>query len=139
VNPKAVTDNYSTTSGSPIILQPLTLDTAGMSLLSINGTTITPGTAQTISVTNGNITISASGIITFTPNSTFSGIVTIPYVIQNSTGQSATANQSIVVSLSTPVVTPPSSESTQNLTNILPQIGSGSGGAGKLIRTGGTN
>jgi large repetitive protein len=137
VNPKAVDDTYTVTSDSTLILNPLFSDTSGTTIKSINGTDVTPGIAQTISVTNGTITISDTGIITFTPNPNFSGTVSFPYIIQNSTGQSATGNQSIVVTASTIVNQPPTNNPLPSVDSIV------TNGNGKLltnlIRTGGSN
>jgi gliding motility-associated-like protein len=98
--PVAVTDNYTTNEDTAVPLLPLTGDSdpdgTTPTIQSINGTTLTPGTAQTIAVTNGTVNITAAGIITFTPNANYNGSVTFPYVITDGT-VTATANQVITV------------------------------------------
>ncbi|SHH23147.1 hypothetical protein SAMN05444372_1371, partial [Flavobacterium micromati] len=98
--PIAVTDNYTTNEDTAIALLPLTADTdpdgTTPTIRSINGTTLTPGTAQTIAVTNGTVNITAAGVITFTPALNYNGSVTFPYVITDGT-LTATANQVITV------------------------------------------
>ncbi|MDP1767109.1 MAG: Ig-like domain-containing protein, partial [Methylotenera sp.] len=99
--PIAVTDTYSMAEDSAAItLTPLTGDTdpdgTTPSILSINGTTLTPGTAQTIAVPNGVVNVSSAGIISFTPALNFNGTVSFPYVITDGSA-TATANQTITV------------------------------------------
>ena len=109
-NPIAVNDRYTMLiDGGEINLTPLTLsadsdpDGDTLSIISIAGTTLTPGTAQTIAVTNGTVGVSAAGEITFTPNTGFTGIVTFPYVISDGHGGTGTANEIIDV-ISIPVI-----------------------------------
>ncbi|MEM0578860.1 Ig-like domain-containing protein, partial [Flavobacterium polysaccharolyticum] len=68
-------------------------------ITSINGTTLTPGIAQVIAVTNGTVNITAAGVITFTPAANFNSAtpVSIPYVITDGNGGTATANALITV------------------------------------------
>jgi CshA-type fibril repeat protein len=106
--PVAVNDTYTMVEdGSPITLLPLNLDTDpnadALSIVSINGTTRTPGVAQTIPVTNGTVNVSAGGTITFSPAANFNGTVTFPYVITDGLA-TATANEIITI---TPVNDPP--------------------------------
>ncbi|MGO4913402.1 cadherin-like domain-containing protein, partial [Leeuwenhoekiella sp. W20_SRS_FM14] len=100
-NPVAVNDSYTTNEDTPVILTPLTgdsdVDNDVLSITSINGTNLTPGTAQTIAVTNGSVSIAANGTITFTPAPNFNGTVTFPYVISDGNGGTATANEIITV------------------------------------------
>ncbi|MES2777755.1 MAG: Ig-like domain-containing protein [Bacteroidota bacterium] len=105
--PVAVTDTYTMPEdGTPVTLTPLTLDSDPdgnpLSIVSINGTTLTPGTAQTIPVTNGTVNINTAGIITFTPNANYNGTVTFPYVISDGTA-TATANEIINVTSTTDI------------------------------------
>jgi hypothetical protein len=87
--PVAVTDTYTMNEdGTAITLTPLTtgvddsdVDGNTLSIVSINGTDLTPGTAQIIAVLNGTVNVSAAGGITFTPAANFNGTVTIPYII----------------------------------------------------------
>ncbi|MBS7229463.1 tandem-95 repeat protein, partial [Flavobacterium psychroterrae] len=100
--PVAVNDNYTVAEDNTITLTPLNLDSDPdgdtLSITSINGTTLTGG-VQTISVTNGTINISASGIITFTPLLNFNSAtaISIPYVISDGYGGTATANELVTV------------------------------------------
>jgi Bacterial Ig domain/Domain of unknown function DUF11/Cadherin-like domain len=96
--PTAIDDNYTTTGTTPVTLTPLTGDTAGTTIKSINGVDLTPGTAQVITTTNGTVNVSSAGVITFTPTAGFTGDATFPYVIQDTAGNTATANEKITVS-----------------------------------------
>jgi len=99
--PNAVNDSYNTTEdGSVVVLTPLSNDNdpegAALSLVSLNGTVLTPGVAQVITVTGGTVNVSNTGEITFTPAPDFNGTVTFPYVISDGT-KTGTANQVITV------------------------------------------
>ncbi|MGH1339900.1 MAG: tandem-95 repeat protein, partial [Aureispira sp.] len=96
-----VDDTYTTNEDTAVTLLPLTgdsdVDTGDtLTIQSINGTTLTPGTAQTITVPNGTVTTTTAGAITFTPTANFNGSSTFPYVISDGT-VTATANQVITV------------------------------------------
>jgi Bacterial Ig domain len=104
--PIATNDNYVATGSAPISLNPLAGDTAGSTIQSINGIMITPGVAQMISVTGGNVNVSATGVIQFVANAGFSGFAAFSYVIANAAGQTATADQIIAVSGAEVVSTP---------------------------------
>jgi len=101
-NPVAVNDVYTVTEDATVTLNPLALDSDldgdTLSITSINGTTLT-GTAQTITVSNGTVNISAAGVITFTPSANYNSAmaISIPYVINDGHGGTATANQLITV------------------------------------------
>ncbi len=105
-SPTAIDDTYTATGSTPVTLTPLTGDSTGTTIKSINGTDLTPGTAQIITVPNGTVNVSATGVITFTANPGYSGAVTFPYVIEDANGQTTTANQNITVNPAL-VVTPP--------------------------------
>ncbi|MFC4720685.1 Ig-like domain-containing protein, partial [Geojedonia litorea] len=98
--PVAVDDAYTTDEDTSVQLLPLTGDTDAdgdtLSIVSINGTALTPGTAQSIAVTNGTVAIDAAGVITFTPAANYNGAVSFPYVITDGTA-TATANENITV------------------------------------------
>ncbi|MFC4721881.1 Ig-like domain-containing protein, partial [Geojedonia litorea] len=98
--PVAVDDSYTTDEDTSVQLLPLTGDTDAdgdtLSIVSINGTNLTPGTAQSIAVTNGTVAIDAAGVITFTPAANYTGLVSFPYVITDGTA-TATANENITV------------------------------------------
>jgi large repetitive protein len=63
------------------------LDGDTLSIVSINGTLLTPGTAQTIAVPNGTVNVSAAGVITFTPVANYNGPISFDYVITDGTAQ----------------------------------------------------
>ncbi|WP_151895358.1 cadherin-like domain-containing protein, partial [Patiriisocius marinistellae] len=98
--PVAVDDDYTVDEDDSVVLTPLDLDTDldgdTLTIESINGTALTPGTAQTIAVDNGTVAIDAAGVITFTPDANFNGDVVIPYVITDGTA-TAIANENITV------------------------------------------
>lgn len=100
--PVAVDDIYSVAEDATLTLTPLKLDSDPdgdtLNVTSINGTTLT-GTTQLITVTNGTVNISATGVITFTPVANFNSPIAfqIPYVISDGNGGSATANMYITV------------------------------------------
>jgi CshA-type fibril repeat protein len=108
VRPAAVDDEYSVLKGGTVTLTPLRLDShpdgVNLGIVSINGVILTPGTAQVIQVTEGTVNVSAAGEITFTPNASFTGTVTIPYVISDGQGGTATANEIITVKDNIPYV-----------------------------------
>ena len=68
-----------------------------MTISSINGVLVRPGTAQSISVPNGTVKITVAGVITFVPNSNYNGVVSFPYVINDGNGGTATANEVITL------------------------------------------
>ncbi|MBF4507858.1 DUF11 domain-containing protein, partial [Flavobacterium sp. JLP] len=100
--PVAINDAYTAAEDNTVTLNPLALDTDAdgdaLTITSINGTALTGG-VQTIAVPNGTVSISASGIITFTPVLNFNSAtaVSFPYVISDGHGGTATANQLITV------------------------------------------
>ncbi|APY00889.1 hypothetical protein BWR22_11390 [Lacinutrix venerupis] len=108
--PIAVDDNYTVDEDDSVELTPLDLDTDvdldTLVIESINGETLTPGTPQTILVTNGTVVITdpnntpadpSDDLIIFTPDSDYYGTVTIPYVINDGNGGTDTANEIITV------------------------------------------
>ena len=99
--PVAVDDLYTVAEDATVTLNPLALDTDldgdTLTVTSINGTALT-GSAQIITVPNGTVNISATGVITFTPDANYNSAtaISIPYVISDGT-TTATANQLITV------------------------------------------
>jgi uncharacterized delta-60 repeat protein len=67
------------------------LDESGatLSLASIEGITLTPGSAQTVAVTQGAVKVGASGSLTFTPAPNYHGPVSFSYAVTNGTGATA--------------------------------------------------
>jgi len=100
--PVAIDDIYTVAEDTTLILNLLNLDSDSdgdkLTVTSINGV-ILSGTTQVIPVPNGTVNISASGIITFTPDPDFNSItaIIIPYVISDGKGGNATAKQIITV------------------------------------------
>lgn len=100
--PVAVDDIYSATEDVALTLTPVNLDSDPdwdtLNVTSINGTNLT-GTSQVITVANGTVNISASGLTTFIPNANFNSptALIIPYVISDGNGGTATANMYITV------------------------------------------
>jgi large repetitive protein len=102
--PSAIDDNYTVTGTTPVTLLPLALDTPNTTIKSINGTDLTLGVAQTIATPNGTVNIDAAGEIKFTANTGFTGLESFPYVIVDTNGLTATANEKITVQSSNPPV-----------------------------------
>ena len=75
-----------------------------LTIQSINGVRLTPGTAQNIPVPNGTVNVSVAGVITFTPNLNYNGPIFFDYVVQDPTGATDTGTVNIGV---TPVNDPP--------------------------------
>lgn len=107
-DPHATNDQSATKPETPVILKPMTNDTAGS--FALNATTlrlcqetdIAPNCAQ-LSVTNAHGTYvvdPATGGVTFTPAKGFKGIATIPYVLSDMNARFAHANLFITVSSS---------------------------------------
>ena len=101
-NPVAVDDMYTIKEDTAVLLNPLNLDAdpegSTLSITSINGKILT-GTVQVIPVLHGTVSISAAGVITFTPVINFNSAtaISIPYTISDGNGGTATANQLIVI------------------------------------------
>ncbi|WP_347049271.1 Ig-like domain-containing protein [Flavobacterium olei] len=101
-NPVAVDDSYTVSEDTSVALNPLNLDTDvdgdTLTIISINGMALTGG-VQEITVPNGKVNISATGLITFTPDANFNSATAIqfPYEISDGKGGTATANQIITV------------------------------------------
>ena len=115
-DPVAVDDHYTMLVDDGVItLTPLThsddSDPDGdvLTIISINGITLNPGMpgeVQIIPVPDGKVEVSASGVITFTPDMGFNGTVTFPYVISDGHGRTATANEIINI-IPAPIFNPP--------------------------------
>ena len=87
--------NEDTTSAAIDLLDGDTdLDGDTLSIQSIAGTTLTPGTAQTIAVTNGTVNVSATGEVTFTPDANYNGAVSFDYVVSDGNGGTDTGTVS---------------------------------------------
>ena len=99
--PVATDDNVTTNEDTPATLNLLGNDTDAdgdtLSIKSINGVAITPGTAQTITVPNGQVNVSAAGVVTFVPNPNYFGPVTFDYVVQDGKGGEDTGTVNVTV------------------------------------------
>lgn len=109
-DPLATNDQSATKPETPVILKPITNDTAGS--FALNATTlrlcqetdIAPNCAQ-LSVTNAHGTYvvdPATGGVTFTPAKGFKGLATIPYALSDMNARFAHANLFITVSSDAP-------------------------------------
>ena len=100
-DPIAVNDSYTVNEDESIALNPLKgdsdIDGDTLSITSINGTVLTPGIAQLISVPNGSVSIDSNGGISFKPEANFNGQVEFDYTISDGKGGTATATETITV------------------------------------------
>ncbi len=90
-DPIAVDNGFATdedTTSDPLDLLGNDTDVDGdtLSLASIAGTPITPGTAQAIDVANGTVNVSAAGVVTFTPDADVNGPVSFDYPVFDGNG-----------------------------------------------------
>ena len=101
VDPIAVDDSYTVNEDTPLQLDPLAGDTDPdtdvLSIVKINGVTLTNGITQTIPVSHGQVNVSASGGFSFIPNTNFFGSVTFSYTISDGKGGTDSANENIIV------------------------------------------
>jgi hypothetical protein len=69
-----------------------------LTITKIGDTTLTPGTAQYIDVTNGTVNVDAAGNITFTPAYNYAGAVSFAYTVSDGNGgtNSATVRGTII-------------------------------------------
>ncbi len=99
--PIAVNDSYTVNEDESIALNPLKgdsdIDGDTLSIININGTALTPGVAQSITVDNGVVKIDINGAITFTPEANFNGQVEFDYTISDGKGGTDTATETITV------------------------------------------
>lgn len=93
--PSAVNDNYSTTAGTPVVMNVLSNDGP-------EGILITDFT-QPVS---GSVTLNRDGTLTYVPNQGFTGVDTFEYVIQNEVAGIDTGRVSITVNAVDPPVFP---------------------------------
>ena len=82
---------------SAVISNDSDVDGDTLTITSINGTTLTPGVSQTITVPNGVVTTTVSGAISFSPTANYNGTSTFAYTISDGNGETATANQIITI------------------------------------------
>jgi hypothetical protein len=103
-------DSYTTPSGTPVVLNPLLNDASPLgdylTITSINGVPLTPGTAQSIPVSGGTVVVTATGAISFIANPGVTGPISFPYTIVDENGVTDTAVITIDVQNADPVANP---------------------------------
>ncbi|WP_221077442.1 retention module-containing protein [Agarivorans albus] len=97
--PDAQDDSFANIASSETILLDLVandsdLEGDAISVKSIHGTDLTPGVAQSISVPNGVVNVSAAGVISYTASANGSGLVEFSYVLQDEHGAESSADVS---------------------------------------------
>ncbi|MGP5437825.1 Ig-like domain-containing protein, partial [Psychrobacter alimentarius] len=84
-----------------VVLTPLDgdsdVDGDTLTITDINGTALTPGVAQSITVPNGVVNITDQGVISFTPDANFNGDTSFDYTISDGNGGTNTATQTLTV------------------------------------------
>jgi hypothetical protein len=102
-DPEAVNDYYTMEEGEVLKLRPLKKgindsdpNDLDLSIIKIGNEEIT-GSAQTISVNNGVVSIDENNIIVFTPNPVFFGTLSFPYTIANSNNLTDVGLTTIIV------------------------------------------
>ena len=109
--PDAINQTVVTTPDTPVDIDPLANDSDPdndpLTITEINGVTLTPGTAQTIPVANGTVSVAVDGTITVTPNTGFAGDIDVPYSIVDQDGATDTAIHSVVTGNAPPEVIDP--------------------------------
>ncbi|MEF8843520.1 MAG: Ig-like domain-containing protein, partial [Haloarculaceae archaeon] len=100
--PVADDDNFTTAEDStsgPIDLLAGDTDPENdtLSVESIAGTPLTPGSAQTIAVPNGTVNVSDTGEVTFTPDADYNGPVSFDYVVSDGNGGTDTGTVNGIV------------------------------------------
>lgn len=87
--PVAVADVMTTTEDTPVSLNVTTNDTdvdGTIDASTVDLNTSTAGVQSTITLTNGTFSVNASGVVTFTPVSNFSGSVPLQYNVRDDDG-----------------------------------------------------
>ncbi|MEJ8856076.1 DUF4347 domain-containing protein [Variovorax robiniae] len=134
--PVAVNDTVVTAEDTPVALNLLANDTDAdgdtLKVYSLNNVTLTPGTAQSISVPNGTVDVAASGAMTFRPNADYNGTSSFTYVAADPMGAKSTATVNLTI---TPVNDAPVLNPAAVLT--LPDVNEDAplpaGGVGQLV------
>ena len=102
--PVAVNDTVTAAPGATSVpLAPLGNDTDAngdaLVVTSVNGVALTPGVAQTITVPNGTVEVTAAGALSFVPTAGFVGSSTFPYSISDQRGGTASASITVTLGL----------------------------------------
>ncbi|BEU04639.1 hypothetical protein OAG1_34390 [Agarivorans sp. OAG1] len=97
--PDAQDDSFANIASSETVLLDLVandsdLEGDAISVKSIHGTDLTPGVAQSISVPNGVVNVTAAGVISYTASANGSGLVEFSYVLQDEHGAESSADVS---------------------------------------------
>ena len=74
-----------------------------LTVTEVNGVVVTPGTAQTIAVPDGTVTVATDGTITVTPDTGFAGDIDVPYTITDPDGEIDSAVHTVVIPNTPPV------------------------------------
>ncbi|MGC1442989.1 MAG: Ig-like domain-containing protein, partial [Burkholderiaceae bacterium] len=97
--PLAIDDNYQVNEDSSVAIDPLANDVdpegGSVSLTTINGVAVTPGTI--ITVPNGVVQAGSGNSLTFVPTPDFSGVTSFAYTVADAQGATASANISVTV------------------------------------------
>lgn len=102
--PVAVNDAATTAEGSSVTLNVVSNDTDVDGTINAATVDLDPsivGIQNSKTVSDGTFTVNGSGVVTFTPQPEFNGIVSILYTVNDNTG--ATSNQATIVITVTPV------------------------------------
>ena len=98
--PEAFDATVSGAFGSPTIINPLVndIDPDGddLTIVEINGQSLTPGVAQTIDVTNGLVSVGIDGSVAITQATGFKGLIGIPYTVADADGATDTAIHAVI-------------------------------------------
>ena len=106
--PVANNDTTTTNGNEPITLNILNNDSdPDGNITAIDLDPETPGNQNEVTTPQGTFSVDPSGNLTFTPASDFTGTATLPYTIFDNSGETDTANISIVVTEEPAVNEPP--------------------------------
>jgi hypothetical protein len=146
--PVAANDSFTvaedgTSAALDLLANDTDVDGNTLSIVSIGGTTLTPGTAQTISVTNGTVSVSNTGVITFTPDANYNGPVSFDYVVTDGTSQdTGTVSGTVTAVNDAPVAVDDSvnvdEDSTSTVLNLLANDTDVDGNTLSIVSIGGT-
>ncbi|MDM3872663.1 Ig-like domain-containing protein [Porticoccus sp. W117] len=97
----------TTTSALDFLSGDTDADGDSLTLESIAGVDLTPGTAQSIAVTNGTVNVSAAGEVTFTPANNYSGPISFDYEVSDGNGgtDTGTVNGTVTAVADAPTIT----------------------------------
>ena len=96
-----------TTAALNLVGNDTDIDGDTLSVQSIAGTTLTPGTAQSIAVTNGTVNVDTAGVITFSPATNYNGTISFDYVVTDGVlTDTATVSGTVTAVNDGPTITP---------------------------------